>query len=266
MDLFISLIAFILGTFVGSFLGVVVMRQNSGEKFVLGRSRCDFCKKDLKAYDMIPLFSFIFLQGRCRFCKRKLSMFYPAIEAVTGLSFVFVANYYSLNLFNNLNLAEAASAVLLLFIFSLLTVILFTDLKYGIIPFWAVFWGLTAALGLHMLNSFSTHSLINYFLSGAGVFLGFFIVFLITRGRGMGFGDVVYVFFMGFFLGFPEVIVGLYLAFVSGAVIALALVFLKIKKIRGDSIPFGPFLVFSTIVSFLWGNQMISAFEQYLLR
>jgi leader peptidase (prepilin peptidase) / N-methyltransferase len=97
---------------------------------------------------------------------------------------------------------------------------------------------------------------------GAGGF--FFFLFAVTRGRGMGFGDVIYALLMGFTLGFPGVIVGLYIAFVTGAIVSILLVFLKRKKFRGGTIPFGPFLVFGTFVSLFWGTQITNLFFRYL--
>ena len=71
MELLNYFLFFLLGTFMGSFLGVVIDRLPRGESVVKGRSHCDHCKKSLTAIDLIPLFSFLFLRGRCRYCNKK---------------------------------------------------------------------------------------------------------------------------------------------------------------------------------------------------
>lgn len=109
-------------------------------------------------------------------------------------------------------------------------------------------------------------SILNYLLSAIASFFGFLFLFLITRGRGIGFGDVVYAFLMGLILGYPKIILGFYIAFISGAVISLILVGLKKKNMKGGSIPFGPFLVSGTIISLFWGNFVLGMILPYLLR
>lgn len=156
-----------------------------------------------------------------------------------------------------------------------LLVIFFADIRYGIIPFKAVAVALATtiiwyvsipflAFPAYLLSSlglqFSLFSIIGSAV-GAGGF--FFLLFFLTKGRGMGFGDVVYAFLMGLTLGFPRVFLGLYIAFVTGAIISLGLVALKKKHLKGGTIPFGPFLVFGTIVSLLWGNTLVNLFLRY---
>lgn len=80
----------------------------------------------------------------------------------------------------------------------------------------------------------------------------------------MGFGDVVFAFLMGFVLGFPKIILALYIAFLSGAVISLLLIFTRKKKFKGGTIPFGPFLVLGTVISLLWGNVLVPVVMQFL--
>src|SRR3989338_9130603 len=98
MPFFIS----ILGLIVGSFLNVVIFRLKQNEQFVKGRSRCQFCKKELKLLDLIPLLSFIFLKAKCRYCQRKLSWQYPLVELATALVFLTGFFYYQAFSFNYL--------------------------------------------------------------------------------------------------------------------------------------------------------------------
>ena len=81
----------------------------------------------------------------------------------------------------------------------------------------------------------------------------------------MGFGDVVFAVFMGLLLGFPNTIFALYIAFLTGGIFSLILVLLRRKKLRGSTIPFGPFLVIGTYSAFLWGEYMTNYILKFLL-
>jgi leader peptidase (prepilin peptidase)/N-methyltransferase len=261
---------FLFGLCIGSFLNVLIDRFPTNESPFVGRSRCDYCKKNLSVIDLVPLFSYIFLGGKCRFCKKKLSYYYPVTEFSTGFLFVvtllsvqsasFGISMYSPDFYIRI--------ILHLLIVSTLIVIFFTDLKSGIIPFSAVLTGTIIVLLLRLLTDDTT--IFNYLLSATGALVGFLILFyfanLIAKGEGMGFGDVVYVFLMGFLLGFPQILLGLYIAFVSGGLFSLALVILKKKKFRGGTIPFGPFLVIGTLSCLFWGNALVDFSLSYLHR
>lgn len=258
---------FSIGAAVGSFLNVLVDRGNNKENAFSGRSHCDYCKEPLQVADLIPVLSFIFLKGKCRYCKKKLSLYYPVVEVLTGLLFVIVA----MNVFPHF-LAEIVSTSQIYLLISLLTmissliVIFFTDLKFGVIPLVPVVVALVVSFALHLLFPNDNITLWNYFLS-AIVLSSFFLgIFLITRGKGMGFGDVIYAFLMGFILGYPKVVLGFYIAVLSGAIIPIIILSIKKKRIRGAIIPFGPFLVAGTIITLFWGGILMERILQYLLR
>lgn len=256
---------FYFGAAVGSFLNVVIDRGNSGESITFGRSHCDYCKKPLKVSDLLPVISFVSLRGKCRYCNRKLSYYYPLLEVVTGLSFVVALG--AVMQFGSLGSVYPLASVLYYFLItSALIVIFFTDLKFGVIPVKTVILGVLITLGWHIFFSTGAAPLQNYLYSGIFSFLSLLCLFLITRGKGIGFGDVIYVFLMGLILGFPKIILGFYIAFISGAIISLVLIALKIKKFRGDTIPFGPFLVAGTFISLFWGEILIAVIMAYLLR
>lgn len=262
MEIISSFFIFIFGTFIGSFLGVVIDRLPRGESIVKGRSHCDSCKKTLTPIDLIPVFSFLFLQGKCRHCKARLSWFYPLVEIVTGVLFVLAALHVS-SMYQVASSKYTIELLYYFFIVSSLVVLFFIDLRFGILPFSII---LPASLVTFLYILLNTSYMIqNYLYAALGAFAFFLILFLVTRGRGMGFGDVVYSFLMGLLLGFPQIITGLYLAFVSGAVISLVLVWLRKKKMQGGTIPFGPFLVFGTIVALLWGEPILHFVLGYLL-
>jgi leader peptidase (prepilin peptidase) / N-methyltransferase len=264
--LIIGLILFVIGVVVGSFLNVIVDRTQKKEGFIFGRSHCEYCKKDLSLFDLIPVFSYLSLKGKCRYCKKKLSIYYPLVEVVTGVLFALSATrVIPIIIIDSVTFLSVLSIIILLYIISVLVIVVFADIKFGIIPFWPVFSGIVAAVVFHITFPYSGYSLVNYLLSAAGAFAGFLLIFLVTRGRGIGFGDVFYVIFMGILVGYPLILLGLYIAFVSGAAVSLILIALKRKRLRGDSIAFGPFLVVGTVACLLWGDFILSELSKYLL-
>lgn len=263
--LLFSLFLFAFGCAVGSFLNVIVDRTQDGENPLKGRSRCDTCKKPLSPLDLIPVLSFLFLRGKCRYCGVRLSYYYPIAELITGAAFA-VSTRWIISQQAYEGAVLLIPIALLLVVISSLVVIFFADMKFGIIPFNAVVIGIIATFLWHVVFPISDTSITNYFLSAGALFLLLLLLFLATRGKGMGFGDVVYVAFMGLLLGFPKIVVGFYIAVLSGAAISLALVFLKKKKLRGSTIPFGPFLVAGTFIGLLWGQGIVDSVMAYLLR
>lgn len=248
-------IIFLLGLCIGSFLNVVSDRLPKN-KSLGGRSHCDHCKKMLSGLDLIPVFSFLFLRGRCRYCKKKISVKYIFVELLTGILFLFIFlvvppqfTFLSLSLFFSL-----------LVIYSCLIGILSSDVKYRIIP--DELTGIFLVFTLYI--RFVTHTLFwESLLSGIILCSVFLILYVITRGRGMGMGDVKFAFPMGIFLGFPYVIVGFYVAFLTGALISIILIIVG-KKRFGQTIAFGPFLVFATIVSNFFGQPLWDIFQKLL--
>lgn len=240
---------FFLGLSIGSFLGVVVDRSINGGSLIFSKSHCENCKKSIVWYDLIPVISFITLKARCRRCKRPISFYYPLIEFSTGILFVLAF------VFAEATGASLYSLTYLLTIVSALTAIFFVDLKYGIIPDKIVYPAIALSLGYLLLTS---QDIVSYLLSALGAFVFFLILFLITRGRGMGWGDVKYTVLMGLILGFPNIAVGLYLAFLTGATVGVILILWRKKKLRGSTIPFGPFLVVGTILSLFYSEFFLN--------
>ena len=281
MEIVFYALTFILGTVIGSFLGVVFDRGERQKSIVAGRSACDHCGHKLSWVELIPVISYIFLGGKCKSCKKEIGFYYPLVEIITGLLFLLtVFSVFGPEPLRYLSdIRYLIVALYFLYIVSSLIVIFFADLKYGIIPFKIVFLALLLTFlwyfilpALHLkffeiqFLSLQGNYLFSYLISGISAFLFFFIIFIATKGRGMGFGDVVYAFLMGLILGFPNIILGLYIAFLVGALISVVLVVSGIKKLKGGSIPFGPFLVFGTIVSLFFGKLIIEKILIYLGR
>lgn len=250
------LIIFFLGSVIGSFLTVVIDRLPQGKTFFRGRSQCDHCKHALSLSDLFPLLSYLFLKGKCRYCKKEISPHHFYQEIAVGLLFVIVylATISTATLFTVVTLLEL---VYRLSIVSALFVIFLIDFRHRIIPFSLVLFCCIVTLLFLILTQ--PLSLPIHILSAIGVFGFFFIIHLATKGKGMGFGDVMFAFAMGFILGFPTVVVSLYVAFLTGSVIALILILGRRKTLK-STVPFGPFLVLGTVLGMLWQEPLTYSF------
>ncbi len=255
MDIFLPTFFLIFGAIVGSFLNVVTDRLPKGQSILYPPSHCEHCRHRLTWYDLIPIFSYLFLRGKCRYCRKTISFYYPFVEICTGL--LFLIAYVFLYPFNLLYL------LYIVVITSILITIFFADYKYGLIPFPTIVAGCTVII-LYFLINWDPELFKIHILSSLGSFLFFLFLFVITRGRGMGFGDVMLVLFMGLFLGFPYIIIALYLSFVIGALVSVFLILIGSKKLRHDTIPFGPFLVTGTFIAFYMGEYVIGFIMPYI--
>jgi leader peptidase (prepilin peptidase) / N-methyltransferase len=250
-DFIIYSFIFIFGLIVGSFLNCVIYRLEKEESFLFGRSYCPRCKKILKAIDLIPVLSFLFLRGNCRYCKKKISWQYPLVEL--GNAFLFVLFFQHFNFF--LPGFNFLAFIFYLAISCFLVVIFVYDLKHFLIPDKIIF----PAIGLALIyNLFNFNNLLfNFLPSALAGFLFFLIIYLVSQGRWLGFGDVKLVFLLGLFLGFPNILVGLFLSFTIGAIIGIGLIILKSKNLKSE-VPFAPFLVVGSFIAFFWGEKILN--------
>lgn len=256
---------FLSGLIIGSFLGVVIDRLPNNKSIIKGRSICDNCRHKLGALDLIPVLSFLFLLGKCRYCKHKLSLFYPLIELITA--FLFVLTFYMVfGPFTILSFKFMIYLAYLLLMLSSFMVIFFIDLRHGIIPNKILLFDIVITLVWLAFNPLSV--IINHLLSGVGS-IGFFIAisyifYLVTKKEGMGGGDIKMSFVLGLFLGFPAIVISLYLSFVLGAVFAVFLLIFKKIALKNGSLPFGPFLISGALLSLFFQNQLYSLFIKLL--
>lgn len=232
-----SLPFFLLGLCVGSFLSVLADRLPKEEDVLWTRSHCDHCHKTLAWFELIPLVSFFVQQGKCRRCDTKLSLQYPLVEIVTAVGFLFLYN-----------------TPLMLGIFCVFLVIFISDLKYQIIPD-------SMTLILLVLSAIYSGLALANIASGLSSALFFYLLWLVTKGRGMGFGDVKLAGVLGLMLGFPRIVFALYGAFLTGAAVGVILIFSKQKSLK-SKIAFGPFLILGTIVSIVFESQLTQLWQR----
>lgn len=260
MNILIFIFLFLIGTFIGSFLNVVIFRFNTGMAIVNSRSICMSCNKQLRWYELIPLFSFLIQKGKCRRCASVISHQYPLVEFITGLVLALVVfkfmpiyfiSYWSYIFF----------ITYFIFIFSLLIVISVYDLRHKIIPnklvyifivlsFFSIFIDINFTNGLFRLPS-----IINIF-SGLLLSLPFGMLSFFSKEKLMGFGDAKLILGIGYLLGFYFGLSAVVLAFWFGSIIGILLIILskmkKLKKVNMKTeIPFAPFLIFSTFIVFI---------------
>jgi leader peptidase (prepilin peptidase)/N-methyltransferase len=252
---------FVVGLLVGSFLNALIYRLKSGEKILFSRSHCLKCNRVLTWLDLIPVFSWLILRGRCRYCCSPISIQYPLVELSTALLFVFV--------FIGLGAKPAPIAVEImdlvtlgfyLFSAAVFIVVFAYDLRYGLIPDKVILPAIVIGV---LYKSFLGRW--EDLLSGLGAGLFFLAIIWLTKGKGMGGGDVKLGAFIGLLLGWPNALAGLYLSFVLGAIVSLGLIATRRKKF-GQTIPFGPFLAVGAIMAMFYGNWLIDWYFNAILR
>ncbi len=232
----------ITGTAIGSFLNVCADRLPLGQSLVFPPSHCPSCQTRLRATDLVPVVSYLALRGKCRYCGARIPLRILLVEMVTGILFAVIWARYG-GTYEGIALLGYVSLFLLVFIM---------DLEHGVIPNLIVFPGLAIVL---TVASFSPGIGPWQALAGAGAGFGILLAIYLLPGSIIGGGDVKFAAVVGAATGFPLVIVGLALAFVSGGVVALALLLAGRRK-RRDTIPFGPFIAASALVTLLWGEAI----------
>lgn len=250
---------FLFGISIGSFVNVVIYRTLNEESFVKGRSRCDHCKRQIAWYDNIPLLSYVLLGGKCRNCKKKISIQHPIVELMTGILFVW---WYAVGFaFFHLTTHPLlyVQPVYWLVVGILLLIVLITDLTTYLIPTFAVVllggFAFLYRLLLVKMGVMVPGDLWLAVLSGMGLSAFFGFLVWVTKGRGMGLGDVELAMALGLLLGWPRSLIAIFLAFLMGALVGIGMVFAK-KKSFGQALPFGPFLVAGTVIALVWGYDV----------
>jgi len=274
------LFLFFFGLAAGSFLNVVIHRLQTGEPIIIERSHCPKCRNILRWFDLVPLFSFFQLGGKCRYCGKKISVQYPLVELATALLFVWVF-IWQYPQFSQFKLDLSAPYLLdlhffsflyYLIIISILIVIFVYDLKHYLILNKVIYPAIVLALAYNTFMSieqkgFSPEAvalMVNGWLA-ALLASGFFLALVLaSRGKWMGIGDIKLAFFMGFVLGWPQILAALFLAFLSGAAVGIVLIILKKKGLKSE-LPFGPFLAGATILVLFYSHILTDWFFGFMM-
>ncbi len=255
-DLFYSIIVFLFGTIVGSFLNCVIYRLEQGQSFLKGRSYCPFCKHTLSWQDLIPVLSFLFLKGKCRYCQKKISIQYPLVELSAGILFLFI---YLIS-------RGPSSVIFNWMVSSFLIIIFIYDFKHYIISDSVIYPAIAIALIFNfqflIFNEFSIFKF--SILSAISAAAFFLLIVLVSRGKWMGVGDIKLAFLMGLVLGWPNILVALFSAFFIGAIIGIGLITAGKKHLKSE-VPFGPFLVTGTFLAMLWGGEIVNWYLTFFL-
>lgn len=248
--LFGPIIALILGMLIGSFLNCLAWRLYK-EETILGRSYCPKCLKPIKWFDNIPLISFFLLKGRCRACSQKISWQYPLVELVTGLLFYLAFLTFGSDMVFLIKSLILIATLILVFIF---------DFRWYLIPVSALIW---SGILIFLLGSSAYAFGFGYYLflviinmMVAGLFFG--LQYLLTRGRGLGEGDIWLGVFIGLsLLTLKSLGVAILIAYFGGALVGGILLIFGHKK-WSSKLPLGVFLVIGALISLFWGNEIMT--------
>lgn len=247
------------GAVFGSFLNVLIYRLSKGQSPFVGRSKCPSCKKQISWQHNIPLISFFWLRGKCANCHKKISWHYPLVELLTASLFLW---WYliGMNFFRlEGNYLDIVQPVFWLVMGMLLMVVFFADLWFGVIPDLINLLVLGLALIYRIvLVTTGQMRLIDFelaIMAGLVLYLIFYFLVYITKGKGFGLGDVKLAPGLGLLLGWQKTIILWFVSFILGSLVAIILLLLR-KKSMKQTIPFGPFLVIGTGIALFFGDKL----------
>ncbi len=242
LDVVFSVFFGLYGIVIGSFLNVLILRIPIKENVALTRSHCMTCGHVLSWYELIPLFSYIFLGGKCRHCKTRISAQYPIVEALNGI--LYVVLYLACGI--------SVECILYCLCASALLALSVIDWRTKEIPVGFNIFILLLGL-IRLITDISNWS---QYVIGLFAVSGFlFLLYLITKGRGIGGGDIKLMAATGLLLGWQLNIIAFLLGCVIGSVIHLSI--MAIKK-AGRELAFGPYLSAGVFVAMIWGEQLVS--------
>lgn len=241
---------FVCGSIIGSFLNVVILRGMRGEDIVRQPSHCPRCQKKLAWYELVPIISYLWLRGKCQGCSQPISAQYPLVESMIGLSAAVI-----------LSRSIDITAALIFISICLLLVLAVVDLRTMLLPDKYMVILLVASLMFAYLN-IPTYPF-TYSLAAAGMGAGFLgLIWLVTRGQGIGLGDVKLMVPVGLLLGLSGTITTLFVAFMLGGIVGTYLLLMK-RATAKTAVPFGPFLAGAAIICLLF-PPIINRFITFL--
>ncbi len=241
-------LVFLYGIIIGSFLNVCIYRIPKKENIATTRSHCMSCGYQLKWYDLVPLFSYLALRGKCRKCGSRISVQYPLVEALNGGLYLLIFWRYGLSV----------DSLLYCLLFSALIVLSVIDFRTYEIPVGINIFILT--LGLIRMVTDRSHWL-SYGIGLLSVSVPLLLIYLVTKGRGIGGGDVKLMAAAGLLIGWKLNVLGFLLGCILGSVIHVCR--MKLSG-EGRTLAMGPYLAMGIAISVLWGEQMIAWYLSFM--
>lgn len=268
---------FLFGLIIGSFLNVCILRIPSGKSIVLPASACPKCSQAIRAYDNIPVISYLLLGGKCRGCKTRISPMYPLVELLTGLLF-----------FGCYQLFGLSTEALKWAIFSAIMVVLvFTDLRERLLPDKVNYTGFVLGLIISFFTPPSDGTalwlcgklfaypppppVISFVDALLGAALGSGLLWAVSEGyfrmrgrEGMGLGDVKMMLMAGAFLGVKRTLLTILAGSVLGSALGIAFILAR-RKESDYELPFGSFLGMAALLVVFFGTPVVNWYQSLFL-
>lgn len=254
MEIYYGFVLFIFGAILGSFYNVVGYRLPKGESIIFPSSHCTNCGHKLKAYELVPIFSFLFLKGKCSQCKQKISWFYTIFEILTGLLFVLCYVVFKDSIID---------LIISLTFVSMLIIIFVSDFHYLIIPDSVLLISSIILLVELIIKS----GLSNFYIPLINGIISFIVMYLIKllgdfifKKESMGGGDIKLLFVIGMVLGFPQALFSIFV----GSLVGLPIAFIILLKKKDHIIPFGPLLGIGALIVMLTQFNVMDFFNSMI--
>lgn len=241
-EIILYVVIFLYGIVIGSFLNVCILRIPLKESIAKRRSHCMNCGYQLAWYDLVPLFSYLFLHGKCRKCRTHISLQYPLVEALNGVLYVlvFLVNGWSID------------SVIYCLLTSALIVLSVVDFRTYEIPFGINLFIL--ALGLiHLV--FHLGDWVDYGIGLLAVSGFLWILYQFSKGAAIGGGDVKLMGAAGLLMGWKLSV----LAFLLGCILGSVIHLIRMKFSGAEHrLAMGPYLSAGIFIAVLWGDRFLN--------
>ncbi|MGL4849784.1 MAG: prepilin peptidase [Clostridium sp.] len=240
-----DIFVFFIGSIFGSFFNVCIYRIPIEEGIVKGRSHCTSCNRTLKGYELVPIFSWIFLRGKCMKCKRKISVQYPLIELVTGITYLLIFLRFGFSL----------ETIKYMFLMSIIIISGAIDFKTKEVYFKVSLVGIVGGIIFSFISMYEGNNILNILISiGIPIFIIGVIYIISKRFDGFGLGDLEIFIMISLYMTPEKVLVSIFISIILGGIFSMGYI---LKGIRGKRIPFVPFIAIGTFISLMYGNILL---------
>ena len=257
LTIFYSVLFFLYGITIGSFLNVCILRIPLKETVVTTPSHCMSCGHRLAWYDLFPVFSFLFLGGKCRYCKAKISWQYPLVELLNG--FVYVLTYFNLGVGDSVR--QTIYTLIICIFLSAMIVLAGIDIREQIVPDKINLFIFVLGIIVFIIDLpfFGEPVGVTWYEHLIGMFVISLPMLLLMFFGAMGGGDMKLYAAAGFLIGWKNAVLSIILACIFGSIASIILMLAKKVKFGAkEHIPFVPFIALSMPVVIFWGTQMIN--------